>query len=83
MIVKHFAIYDKKTLHYSQVFPSQTHGSAERSFKDSVNNPESPHHKYPEDFALYYLFDLDDESGQIVEAHSPPQLVTEASALVS
>lgn len=83
MITKYFAIYDKKSQHYSQLFPAPTFGAAERSFRDLVSQPDSQHSKYPDDFALYYILELDDEEASVTSVASPPQLVTEASALVS
>lgn len=80
MNIQYFAIYDKKSLSYGQAFPSMTFGSAERSFKDSVNQSDTPHSKYPEDFTLYYLFTLDDETGR-VEQDDPPRVIVEALAL--
>lgn len=56
------------------MFPAQTHGSAERSFQDSVNNPESQHHKYPEDFCLYHITEFDDETAEF-KLSAPLQLV--------
>lgn len=83
MKVSYFAVFDKKAQQFGQAFPSMSLGTAERSMKDSVSNPESPHAKYPDDFALFRVFDFDDESGLIVETYEPPQLVCEASALIS
>lgn len=83
MIVKYFAVYDKKAQGFGNVFPSHTLGSAERSLRESVTNKDSPHSKYPDDYNLFHMFDFDDESGLIVETFEPPQLVCEASALVS
>lgn len=79
----YFAVYDKKANLFTAPFPSHTPGSAERSLKESINNPESVHHKYPDDFALYLVFDFDDESGLVVETYEPPRLIVEASSLVS
>lgn len=81
MKVSYFAIYDKKALTYGHLFPSFTYGSAERSLRDSVSSPDSVHSKYPDDFALYHVLDLDDESGQLLLKNEPPQLIVEASAL--
>lgn len=81
MIVPYFAIYDEKAQIFGQVFPAPTPGAAERSLKESMSNPDSPHGKYPEDFALYRVFDFDDNQGIVVETYEPPQLVVRASAI--
>lgn len=82
MILKYFSVFDKKANLFGPVFSSHTLGSAERSLKESMSNPDSPHGKYPDDFSLYHLFDFDDETGLIVDTHEPPLLVVHASALV-
>lgn len=83
MIINYYAIYDKKAVGYGQVFPSQTPGTAERAFRESINNKDSQHFKYPDDFALYVVFEFDDELGTITKTFEPPQLIVEGSALVS
>lgn len=83
MNVKYFSVFDKKAISFGQVFPSHTLGTAERSFSESINSPDSPHGKYPSDFALYLIFELDDDTGIIVQTYEPPQLVSEALSLVS
>lgn len=82
MKISYFAIYDKKSVSFGQVFPSNTPGSAERSFLDSIKNPDSVHGKYPDDFALYHIFDFDDDVGHVVTVHEPPLLIVQASQLV-
>lgn len=83
MDINYFSIYDKKAELFGQAFPSHTPGSAERSLKESMANPDSPHGKFPDDFALYQLFVLDDSSGIITQKFEPPRLIVEASSLSS
>jgi len=92
MRISYFAVFDKKAKLFGQAFPSVTRGTAERSFTESLKNPESQHGKYPDDFALYRLFDLDDQTGVVLndiddinETSSPPVpiLIVEASTLVN
>lgn len=83
MIINHYSIFDKKALHYGATFGSPTHGSAERMLRDSVNQPDSIHSKHPDDFALYFVFQFDDESGSVLAPDHPPLLIAEASALTS
>jgi len=75
MIVNHYAIYDSKAQHYGQLFPSQTHGAAERLFSDSVNKPDSPHNAHPDDYSLYYIGEYDDDSGRFLTQDMPLKLV--------
>lgn len=81
MIVQYFAIWDKKARSYGQLFPSQTKGSAERSFADNVNQADSMANKYPDDFALYQICEFDDDIGVIVNKYEPPLLICEATTL--
>lgn len=88
--MKYFAIRDKKAEIFGQVFPSTTFGTAERSFSESINSADSPHGKFPEDFALFYMFDLNEETGVIDYSVDndgniipiTPQLISEASNLI-
>lgn len=83
MVSRYFSIYDKKARIYGQLFPSHTPGTAERSVRELMSNPETPMSKFPDDFALYEVFTFDDESGSILQTHEPPLLIVEASSLVS
>ena len=81
MNVQYFSVWDKKARSFGQLFPAQTPGSAERSFADNINSPDSMAGKYPDDFALFLVFEFDDDSGTVVNKFEPPQLICEASAL--
>lgn len=83
MNMRYFSIYDKKARLFGQLFPSHTPGSAERALRESMGNSDSPHAKFPDDYALYEVLTLDDETGQLVETHHPPLLIVEASSLIS
>lgn len=50
---------------------------AVRSFSDEVNRPsaDNPLNGHPEDFALYFLGEFDDESGRFVSPDRPEMLV--------
>lgn len=88
--MRYFAVYDKKANVFGQLFPSATYGTAERSFKDSITSSDSPHGKYPEDFALYFVADFDEASGGFdfplndsgQPVFEPPRLICEATTLI-
>lgn len=82
MKIQYFAIYDKKANSFGQLFPSHTFGTAERSFKESMMNPDSPHGKYPDDFALYHILDYEDDTGIVIDSYEPPVLVVQAVQLL-
>lgn len=81
--MRYFAIFDEKAQLFGQLFPAPTHGAAERSLRESMTNPESPHGRYPEDFSLYHVLDFDEHEGKIIESFEPPRLVVRASALIT
>lgn len=80
MIIKYFAIRDLKSAAYMQLFPSQSFGTAERDFANTVNNQDSMISKYPEDFELFYVGDFNDETGDFNT--SSPQHVASAVNLL-
>lgn len=77
MLIKIFAIRDAKALAFGQPFFSQTKGTAIRSFQETVNDPNSPFHKYPDDYSLFEIGIFDDEKGTI-EALDIPQVIGNA-----
>ena len=42
-------------------------GAAIRSFSDEINKKDTPLGAHPEDFDLYYLGELDDNSGEFIQ----------------
>lgn len=84
MKVHYVAVYDKKAQVFGQLFPANTLGSAERMFADTVNSGSNDNlvSKHPDDFALFHLFDFDDNNALLIDVNSPPRLVVEASQLV-
>ena len=55
MVLKTFTIRDSKGEFYSPSFFQKTHGEAERSFKQLVQDRQSQVSKFPEDYDLYYI----------------------------
>lgn len=77
MILKAFTIRDSKGEVFNTPFFQKTHGEAERSFKQLINDGQSMPNKYPEDFDLYYVGEYDDSEG-IFKALDTPQHVAKA-----
>lgn len=72
MILKIFAVYDRKVEAYLQPMFMQTVGQAVRGFSDACKDDKSNLSKHPEDFVLEQLGEFDDHSGeirQIAEIH--------------
>lgn len=62
MIVKMFAVYDKAVEAFMPPFTARSNGEAMRMFMESVKRNEQfqAHHR---DYALYYLADWNDSTG--------------------
>lgn len=75
MEMKIFAIKDSKAGMFNSPFFQPTHGTAERSFKELLKDPQSFVSKYPEDYDLYYLGTYDDITG-VVKPEQPQHVVS-------
>ena len=58
-----FAVHDAKVGAYLPVFQARSPGEAQRSFQQAVNNPEHQFGQSPEDFTLFRLAKLEDQTG--------------------
>lgn len=74
MILKAFSIRDSKAEVFNTPFFQKTHGEAERSFKQLIQDEKSMLSKYPEDYDLYYLGEYDDNTGKLVTLDTPQHL---------
>lgn len=75
MTLKMYSIRDAKGEIFNPPFFQQTHGVAERSFKELVNDPKSNLNKYPEDYDLYYLGEYDDITGKMSSKETPEHMI--------
>lgn len=75
-----FALYDKKSLAYVDVFHFPQIGQAIRQLEDllKTNHPVS---KHPADYDLYQLGEFDDNSGEIIPKKIPQFIQTSVSLL--
>lgn len=75
MTHKIYSIRDQKAEYFTQPFYSKTHGEAERQFTTWCNDPQTAMHKFPEDFDLYHIGTLDDQTGKIDSLDTPHHIV--------
>lgn len=75
MVLKMYSIRDQKAGVYNTPFFQRTHGEAERTFRDLINDPKSMVYKYPEDYDLYYHGEYDDIAGMISALDTPQHIV--------
>jgi len=59
------ALYDRVTEAFAPIMTVRTRGEAIRSFRQEVQNKESPLHKNPSDYELYVLGTYNDQTGNI------------------
>jgi len=71
MKLKAFSVRDSKAEVYGQPFYGNTHGHAERSFSQLVNDKTSQPGQYPEDFDLYHIGEYDDQTGIFTPLDTP------------
>lgn len=80
MNLKVYTIRDSKAEVFNTPFFQKSHGEAERSFRELINDEKSMVSKYPEDYDLYYLGQYDDQTGTI-EALDTPQHMQKAVSI--
>lgn len=68
--MKLFSVFDKKTGIYNQPFSQPTPGAAERVIRNELGNPDSMLSKYPADFELYQVADMNEQTGEVTPAKS-------------
>lgn len=81
MILNVLAVKDRAANAFMQPFFAPTEAMAVRSFREEVGKAESPFHKNPEDFDLYWLGTFDDGKGAI--RSEDPRLVARAQDIRS
>lgn len=60
-----YAVYDKAIGAYMRPFCLTSDGQAVRGFTDETNNPETPVHAHPEDYALFRIGTFSDSDAVI------------------
>lgn len=59
------ALYDRATEAYAPVMTVHTRGEAIRSFRQAVNDPQTPISINPTDYELWQLGEYNDQNGEI------------------
>ena len=67
MLRRYYSIYDKVAKSYSGLFEQQNDAVASRLFNSQQKNKDSFISVKPEDFGLYYICTVEDETGQIID----------------
>lgn len=82
MKLKIYSIRDSKAEIFNTPFYQKTHGEAERNFRSLVNDDKSQVHKYPEDYALWYLGEYDDNTGAFQTLDQPQHILNAVQVLM-
>lgn len=77
---KIFATYDIQAKAFLPMFQASTYGVAERSFSDAVNSENHQFGKYPEDYRLMHLGEIDIVTG-VIEPGNPVLVCTAEQVL--
>lgn len=62
--MKIYSVYDKQAESFSPPYTQPTDGLAIRQFSQHVNDPKLIMAKYPDDFELYCLGQIDESTGK-------------------
>jgi len=71
------ALYDRATEAYAPVMTVNTRNEAIRSFRQAVNDPQTPIHNNPTDYELYVVGQYNDQTGELVPT-LPAELIARA-----
>lgn len=71
--MKLYSVYDEVAQAFNAPFPEANHQSAKRSFQTVCLDSASTLNKYPADYYLYFIGELDERSGEI-KASLPERL---------
>lgn len=71
MILRVYAIYDKKSKLYNQVIFSQNAGCAMRSYTSLVFERSNMMSRFPADYDIYDIGEFDDNSGKLSGCDAP------------
>lgn len=82
MKLKIYSIRDSKAEIFNTPFYQKTHGEAERNFRSLVNDEKSQVNKYPEDYALWYLGEYDDNTGSFTTLDQPQHILNAVQVIM-
>lgn len=69
-----YSVRDMKTEIYTPPFFNKSHGEAERTFRELINDENTMPGKYPEDYDLYHLGVYDDQTGTMKVLDTPQHI---------
>ena len=82
MRLRIYSVYDSAAQFYGSPFCARAEGDALRSFIEFVSDPKSVGFKYPAQFSLAFLGEIEDTSGVITALSGGPSTVISGSQCV-
>lgn len=76
-----YSVKDNKAGIFLPIFVSANDVCASRELQSTMRNPDIQISFYPEDFDLYYMGYIDDNTGKIVQAQNEPRFILGAISL--
>lgn len=70
-----YTIYDNIAKAFQNPFYQLNDGSAVRMFTQAINDEDSILSKQPNDFALYYTGEFDEQSGNLLSLEMPEKII--------
>lgn len=70
-----YSIYDSKAEIFHPPYFNKTHGEAERTFGQIVNDEKTQIGQFPEDYDLYHVGEYNDGTGQFTLPDSPKHML--------
>ncbi len=70
-----YSIYDAKAQIFHPPYFNLTHGEAERTFGQIVNDEKTQISQFPEDFDLYHIGEYNDSTGKMSPNETPKHML--------
>lgn len=74
-ILQIYSLQDQRANIFHPPFFVRSHGEAERTIQQVVNDPKTQVAQYPEDFNLYHIGEYDDGTGKITVLDTPKHML--------
>lgn len=71
MLIRLYSVYDRVAAVYADPFSSPNDATAARAFTIAQSSPDSMLYASPQDFQLWYIGSLDNNSGELLSYDDP------------
>lgn len=76
-ITRYYAVFDETAQSYGPLIPAGNDALATRLFRNEVNRVDTTNllYLYPDEYSLFFLFELDHDEGRVLQPQHPQFLV--------